>query len=353
MINLHIRQRIEEFENNLSLYASKSKLSRGRIKPEEQCPLRTVFQRDRDRIIYSNAFRRLKHKTQVFIAPLGDHYVTRLTHTLEVSQIARTISRALNFNEDLTEAIALGHDLGHTPFGHLGEEILNKLCTEGFRHNEQSLRVVDVIEKYGRGLNLTWEVRDGILNHSKSYTNIPGEGWYDVGTVEGQVVKIADIVAYINHDTSDAIRAGVITEKDLPESVMTILGKSTSERINTLVVDIVSHTLETISQENPQTLTVGMSQQIVEAANNLREFLFDKVYNSKLATADKDKATEVVHLLFTHFLNHPQILPEEYDLRDDSIKQKVIDYIACMTDEYAVRMASLISGDKYSFAKLL
>lgn len=353
MTNLNVRLRIEEFEKSLSHYASKSRFSRGRIKPEDQCPLRTVFQRDRDRIIYSNAFRRLKRKTQVFIAPLGDHYVTRLTHTLEVSQIARTISRALNFNEDLTEAISLGHDLGHTPFGHIGEEILNELCPDGFRHNEQSLRVVDVIEKYGRGLNLTWEVRDGILNHSKSYTNIFGEGWADVGTVEGQVVKIADIIAYINHDTSDAIRAGVITERDLPESVIVLLGQSPSERINTLVVDIVTFTLETIAQKNPQTLVIGMSQQILEAANNLREFLFDKVYNSELATADKDKAAEVVHILFNYFRNHPEKLPDEYDFRNDSIERKVTDYIAGMTDEYAVRTGTLISGGKYSFAKLL
>lgn len=353
MTNLYVRQRIEESEKDLSPYATKSRLSQGRIKPEDPCPLRTVFQRDRDRIIYSNAFRRLKHKTQVFIAPLNDHYVTRLTHTLEVSQIARTISKSLSFNEDLTEAIALGHDLGHTPFGHLGEEILNKLCPEGFRHNEQSLRIVEVIEKYGQGLNLTWEVRDGILNHSKSYIDILGEGWSDVGTVEGQVVKIADIVAYINHDTSDAIRSGVITERDLPKRIVMPLGKSPSERINTLVIDIVTHALETISQENPQTLIIGMSPQILKAANDLREFLFDKVYNSKLAIVDKDKATEVVHVLFTYFLNHPEKLPEEYDFREDSIERKVTDYIAGMTDEYAVRTASEISGKRYSFAKLL
>src|SRR4030043_1645416 len=214
MVNLNIRQRIEESENRLSPYASKSRLSRGRIRPEDPGPLRPAFQRDRDRVIHCKSFRRLKHKTQVFIAPLGDHYVTRLTHTLEVSQIARSISRALGLNEDLTEAISLGHDLGHTPFGHLGEEILNELCPGGFRHNEQSLRVVDFLEKYGQGLNLTWEVRDGILNHSKSYIGILDNGWSEVGTVEGRVVKIADIVAYINHDVSDALRAGIITERE-------------------------------------------------------------------------------------------------------------------------------------------
>lgn len=353
MTELYIRQRIEEAEEKLSLYASKSKLSRGRIKQEEPCPLRTAFQRDRDRIIHSNAFRRLKHKTQVFISPSGDHYVTRLTHTVEVSQIARTISRALNFNEDLTEAIALGHDLGHTPFGHLGEEILNELFPGGFRHNEQSLRVVDVLEKYGQGLNLTWEVRDGILNHSKGYIDILGNGWAEVGTVEGQVVKIADIVAYINHDIGDAIRAGVITEKELPETVARILGNSSSQRINTLVYDIVRHTLEIIASTKPKNPVISMSPQILEAANKLREFLFDKVYNSSLAIGDKDKAKEIVHILFSYFSNHPKKLPDEYSIRDDSVERKVTDYIAGMTDQYAVRIASKISAREYTFTKLL
>jgi len=235
MVNLNVRQRIEESENSLSPHASKSRLSRGRLKWEEPCPIRTDFQRDRDRIIYSNAFRRLKHKTQVFITPLGDHFVTRLTHTLEVSQIARTISRALNLNEDLTEAIALGHDLGHTPFGHVGEQVLNELSPSGFKHNEQSLRVVDLLEKDGQGLNLTWEVRDGILNHSKSGIEILGEGWTEVSTIEGQVVKMADTVAYVNHDIADAIRAGVIDENDLPASAVKLLGNTSRQRINTLV----------------------------------------------------------------------------------------------------------------------
>jgi len=353
MTDLQIRQQIEEKEENLSSYASKSKLTRGRARYEEPCPLRTDFQRDRDRIIHSNAFRRLKHKTQVFIAPLGDHYVTRLTHTIEVSQIARTISRALRLNEDLTEAISLGHDLGHTPFGHLGEEILNELCPGGFRHNEQSLRVVDLLEKYGQGLNLTWEVRDGILNHSKSYISILDNGWSEVGTVEGRVVKIADIVAYINHDTNDAIRAGVITEKDLPESILRLLGNSSSQRINTLVSDIVNHTLKIIVNSNPKDLIIGMSPQILEAANSLREFLFDKVYNSDLAIGDKDKAREIVHILFSYFSDHPNKLPDEYSIRDDSIEHKVTDYIAGMTDHYAVQTASNISSKKYVFTKLL
>jgi len=223
---LNIRQTTEEKEESLSPYAVKSKLSQGRLKYEEPCPLRTVFQRDRDRIIHSKAFRRLKHKTQVFIAPLGDHYVTRLTHTLEVSQIARTISRALNLNEDLTEAIALGHDLGHTPFGHVGEDVLNEVYHHGFRHNEQSLRIVDLLENDGRGLNLTWEVRDGILNHSKTRADILGENQGKANTLEGQVCQIADAIAYINHDIGDAIRAGIITEGDLPLSAVRILDLS-------------------------------------------------------------------------------------------------------------------------------
>ncbi|MFC2015097.1 deoxyguanosinetriphosphate triphosphohydrolase, partial [Chloroflexota bacterium] len=230
---LNIRRITEEREESLSSCAAKSRQSQGRLRDEDPCPVRTDFQRDRDRIVYSKAFRRLKHKTQVFVAPQGDHYVTRLTHTLEVSQIARTIARALNLNEDLTEAISLGHDLGHTPFGHIGEEILNELYRPGFRHNEQSLRTVDLLENDGQGLNLTWEVRDGILNHSKSGAKILAD-WGQVNTLEGELVKIADMVAYINHDTEDAIRAGVITGDDLPISAIEVLGHSHRERINTL-----------------------------------------------------------------------------------------------------------------------
>lgn len=353
MTDLHIRERTEKTEENLSPYATRSRLSKGRVKQEDPCLLRTAFQRDRDRIIHSNAFRRLKHKTQVFISPLGDHYVTRLTHTLEVSQIARTISRALNLNEDLTEAIALGHDLGHTPFGHLGEQILNELCPGGFKHNVQSLRVVDILEKYGQGLNLTWEVRDGILNHSKGDINILGQGWSDVGTMEGQVVKIADIVAYINHDTNDAIRAGAIAEKDIPENIIRVLGNSSSQRINNLVMDIVSHSIETTMDNVIRQPIISMSATTLRAANSLREFLFNNVYNSGLAIEDKDKAKEVVRLLFSHFLHQSDILPQEYGLRNDSVERKVTDYIAGMTDQYAVRKANEISTKKFVFTKLL
>jgi len=343
MVNLNIRQRIEESENSLSPHASKSRLSRGRLKWEEPCPIRTDFQRDRDRIIYSNAFRRLKHKTQVFITPLGDHYVTRLTHTLEVSQIARTISRALNLNEDLTEAIALGHDLGHTPFGHVGEQVLNELFPDGFKHNEQSLRVVDLLEKDGQGLNLTWEVRDGILNHSKSGIEILGEGWTDVSTIEGQVVKMADTVAYVNHDIADAIRAGVIDENELPASAVKLLGNTSRQRINTLVCDIVSYSLTSIENPNLKKPTIGMNAKTLEVTNNLREFLFNKVYNPSLASKDSSKARRAIHLLYSYFLKHEDKLPKEYALRHDTVERKVTDYIAGMTDQYALRMAKEIA----------
>ena len=343
MVNLNIRQRIEESENSLSSYASKSRLSRGRLKWEEPCPIRTDFQRDRDRIIYSNAFRRLKHKTQVFIAPLSDHYITRLTHTLEVSQIARTISRALNINEDLTEAIALGHDLGHTPFGHVGEQVLNELFLNGFKHNEQSLRVVDLLEKDGQGLNLTWEVRDGILNHSKSGIEILGEGWTEVSTIEGEVVKMADIVAYVNHDIADAIRAGVIDENELPASAVKLLGNTSRQRINTLVCDIVSYSLTSIENADLKKPTIGMNSETLEVTNNLREFMFDKVYNPRLASKDTSKARRVVHLLYSYFLKHERKLPKEYALRDDTVERRVTDYISGMTDQYALRMAKEIA----------
>jgi dGTPase len=345
MVNLSIRQRIEESENRLSPCASRSKFSRGRLRWEEPSSLRTDFQRDRDRIIYSNAFRRLKHKTQVFIAPLSDHFVTRLTHTLEVSQIARTISRALNLNEDLTEAIALGHDLGHTPFGHVGEQVLNELFPGGFKHNEQSLRVVDLLEKDGKGLNLTWEVRDGILNHSKSGIDILGKGWTEVGTIEGQVVKIADIVAYVNHDIDDALRASVILEKDLPPSALQLLGDTTSHRINTLVCDIVSNSMPSMESSSKKP-AIEMSADILEATNDLREFLFDKVYNPSLAGKDTMKAKKVIRFLYSYFLKHQKQLPDEYIYRDDTIDRKVTDFIAGMTDQYALRTAKEIRHKK-------
>ncbi len=344
---LNIRQLTEEREESLSPHAVKSKASRGRLRYEELCPIRTAFQRDRDRIIHSKAFRRLKHKTQVFIAPLGDHYVTRLTHTLEVSQIARTISRALNLNEDLTEAIALGHDLGHTPFGHVGEEVLNELYHEGFRHNEQSLRIVDLLENDGQGLNLTWEVRDGILNHSKTQVGVLGQGWGKVNTLEGEVCKISDIVAYINHDIGDAIRAGIITENDLPLSAVTVLGRFHSQRINTMVSDIIDHSWAARGY-NSNSPPIGMSPQVIETTNALREFLFDRVYNVHAAEEESERAREIVRLLYRYFKKHKNKLPPEYSLCSDDVERRVVDYIAGMTDQYALRVAeekSLIKGE--------
>jgi len=339
----NIREQTEKKEEALSPYAVKSKFSRGRLKWEEPCPIRTSFQRDRDRIIYSKAFRRLKHKTQVFIAPLGDHYVTRLTHTLEVSQIARTIARALNLNEDLAEAIALGHDLGHTPFGHIGEEVLNELYHGGFKHNEQSLRVVDLLEKEGQGLNLTWEVRDGILNHSKGQAEILGEGWGDANTLEGQICKIADMVAYVNHDVEDAIRAGIISQNDLPKSVVANLGRTHSQRINTLVCDIIDCSWPVSGNGDSPKPTIGMSPEVLGATNILRQFLFDKVYYPSLAGEEAVKAGEVLRQLYSHFLNHEDRLPREFASLPDNEERKVIDYIAGMTDQYALRLAEEIS----------
>ena len=337
---LHVRQLTEEREESLSPNAAKSRLSKGREHPEEPDPIRTCFQRDRDRLIHCKSFRRLKHKTQVFIAPLGDHYVTRLTHTLEVSQIARTIARALNLNEDLTEAIALGHDLGHTPFGHWGEDTLNELYDMGFRHNEQSLRIVELLEKDGRGLNLTWEVRDGIVNHSKSQTDVLGKDWGEVGTLEGEVVKISDMVAYINHDIGDAVRAGILTEKDLPHDAVEVLGNAHSVRINTMVTDIVQSSwdvrVNVIIKERP---AIKMSPAVLAAADKLNDFLFERVYTPNMESADAANAKNVVILLWKYFSKHSNKLPEEYRLHADTTERGVVDYIAGMTDQYALRLA--------------
>ena len=339
---LDIRQAIEGREERLSPYAAKSRLSKGRLRIEEPSLVRAAFQRDRDRIIHCKAFRRLKHKTQVFIVPLGDHYVTRLTHTLEVAQIARTISRALNLNEDLTEAIALGHDLGHTPFGHVGEDVLNELYKDGFSHNEQSLRVVEHLENDGRGLNLTWEVRDGILNHSKVRADILGEGKGQPSTLEGEVCRIADAIAYINHDIGDAIRAGIITEGDLPLSAIVAVGNSHSNRINTMVIDVIEHSWAS-SGIGEGTPGISMSSQILEASNTLRDFLFEKVYNLRSAQEETEKARLVIRNLYDYFKANEDRLPEEYRLRSDDVERRVVDYIAGMTDQYALRTAEEIA----------
>jgi dGTPase len=328
-----VRARLEADEARLSPFAARSARSRGRLRSEAESPVRTRFQRDRDRIIHCNAFRRLKHKTQVFIAPSGDHYVTRLTHTLEVAQVARTIARALQLNEDLTEAIALGHDLGHGPFGHVGEQVLREFVLASFKHNEQSLRVVDVLEKDGQGLNLTWEVRDGILHHSKGQS-MEGDEHGHPGTLEGQVVKLADGVAYLNHDIADALRAGIIESGDLPREAIAVLGQRHGERINTMVCDIVRE-----SWGQPE---VRMSPEVLRATNLLRDFMMERVYYAQRAVDEAQRARRLMSALCEYFLNHPEALPEplraEAARRGDSRERMVCDYLAGMTDSYAIRV---------------
>ena len=318
-----VREATERIEREtLSEYATLSENSKGRQRDCRQCDLRTVFQRDRDRIIHAKAFRRLKHKTQVFLTPEGDHYRTRLTHTLEVSQIARTIARGLRLNEDLTEAIALGHDLGHTPFGHSGESILNRICSGGFRHYEQSLRVVELLENNGEGLNLTFEVRDGIVNHA---------GNSEAKTLEGKIIKFADRIAYINHDIDDAVRAGVIRNDDIPEKLSKLLGKTHGERINSLTTDIIIN-----SREKNDIL---MSADMLDAMMSLRQFMFNTVYQSRQAKQEEQKAQNVLVMLFEEFMKDPTLLPiAEQRMMDWFSRERVVcDYIAGMTDNFAVR----------------
>jgi dGTPase len=334
-----VRQWLETREESLSPFAARSRSSRGRVRPEPSSPLRTHFQRDRDRIIHSKSFRRLKHKTQVFIAPLGDHFVTRLTHTLEVAQVARTISRALNLNEDLSEAIALGHDLGHTPFGHAGEEALAGLVPGGFRHSEQSLRVAGVLEHEGRGLNLTWETLDGIARHSKEREGLEVSAAGDPGTLEGCVCRLADSVAYINHDIDDAIRAGMIAVGDLPEGAVSALGRTHGQRLDTLITDIVVYSWSARG-ERGEPPRVGMSEEALQAANELRDFLFERVYCSADALAQAERAKETVRRLYAHMLDHPEALPEAPFSRGDDTCRRAADYIAGMTDGFALRLAA-------------
>jgi dGTPase len=315
------RERIEQIERDtLSPYATLSSTGKGREQPEEPDPLRTAFQRDRDRIVHAKSFRRLKEKTQVFIAPKGDHYRVRLTHTLEVAQIARTAARALGLNEDLTEAIALGHDLGHTPFGHLGEQALTPFLGRPFRHNEQSLRVVDHLENDGHGLNLTWEVRDGIVNHPWSMPS--------PSTPEAQVVRFADRIAYVNHDVDDALRAEVVTEAELPAVALQVLGRTQAARINTLVSDLVA-----ASDGSPE---MRLADRVFQAMDELRDFMFDRVYLREDARIEQDKAIALVRSLFAHYLEHPEDVPEEYHRAPGDLPTRVADYIAGMTDRYAV-----------------
>jgi dGTPase len=333
-----IREQTEQIEREtLSSHAARSADSRGRARPEPPCPIRTVFQRDRDRIIHSKAFRRLAHKTQVFIAPEADHYRTRLTHTLEVAQIARTIARALRLNEDLTEAIALAHDLGHTPFGHAGEAALDAAYRESdpearFRHAEQSLRVVEVIEKGGQGLNLTYEVRDGIRSHSKGMEDLPRPGNDRPATLEGMVVLYADRVAYINHDIDDALRAGLIRSRDLPGDSVSILGDTHSRRITTMVSDIVAH-----SEGLPE---IGAGAEVAAATNRLKDFLHERVYRAAaLSSGEGERVDRILRQLFRFYMDHPEHVPGTAGAAASEQRQlarRICDHLAGMTDRFAV-----------------
>jgi dGTPase len=330
-----IREMLEEQErNNLSPYAKLSSETKGRAKQEEPCPIRPAFQHDRDRIIHSKSFRRLKHKTQVFLSPTGDHYRTRLTHTLEVSQIARTIAKALRLNEDLTEAIAMAHDLGHPPFGHAGEEVLDRILPQGFKHFQQSLRVVEYLEKDGQGLNLTYEVRNGVSHHSKGQNEIlSGNTEEMASTLEGRVVRIADIVAYVNHDLDDALRGEVIKEGDIPQEFSRTLGNTHSQRINTMVTDIIFTSLKDDGSR------IRMSKELYESLKSLRDFLYTHVYTQKKVYADFIKCSKILTDLYQHYLENVESFSQEVGkLREeDPSERRVCDFIAGMTDRYALQ----------------
>jgi dGTPase len=330
-----IREQLELRERDiLAPQAAKSAESRGRLRPETEDDVRPAFQRDRDRIIHCKAFRRLKHKTQVFFAPAGDHYRTRLTHTLEVSQIARTIAKVLRLHEELTEAIALGHDLGHTPFGHAGERIIDTLMPGGFNHYEQSLRIVDKLENDGRGLNLTWEVRDGIAKHSKGKSGAP-VGMSDdlrAGTIEGQIMRVADLIAYVNHDIDDATRAGLLRPSDLPPEPIRILGATSSARISSLVRDVVTETLAADLSE------IRMSPPVLDAVLALRSFLFEAVYENEIATAEFKKAADILSGLWEKVRERPAEFLDVRTVESEGLDAAIRDFVAGMTDRYAVRL---------------
>jgi dGTPase len=330
--NVRLRTEREE-EERLSPLACKSARSRGRQRPEEPSPVRTEYARDRDRILHSKAFRRLKYKTQVFFSPSGDHYRTRLSHTLEVAQIARTVSRALRLNEDLTEAIALGHDVGHAPFGHAGEQALDALCPGGFVHSQQSLRVLDVLERDGAGLNLTWEVRDGIAYHSKHQESISQPLTEATSTLEGAVVRISDAVAYLNADVDDAVRAGLIALDDLPSHALSILGTSHSRRIDSMVSGIISESWDV--SEGVQGGDIRMGERLLEATDSLREFMFRRVYKHPDVEREAAKARTVVTHLYTHFDSHADELHAAMSTEGAGSEWTVCDYISGMTDRYA------------------
>ena len=330
-----IREELERREHDiLAAQASKSDATRGRARPEVEDRIRPSFQRDRDRIIHTKAFRRLKHKTQVFFSPAGDHYRTRLTHTLEVSQIARTIAKVLRLHEELTEAIALGHDLGHTPFGHAGERVLKSLNPAGFNHYEQSLRIVEVLERDRQGLNLTWEVRDGIARHSKGKHGLPVGALpeHRAGTIEGQVARVADIIAYVNHDIDDAVRAGLLAETQLPAPAIQALGRSSSERIGRMVADVVHETLAGGLTE------VRMSEPVLDATLELRGFLFDTVYENQTATAEFAKAEGLLGGLWANVRQRPDEFLDLRTVEAEGLDAAVQDFVAGMTDRYAVAL---------------
>ncbi len=331
-----IREVIESSEaTTLCENACKSLSSRGREVTEDACPVRTIFQVDRDRILHSKAFRRLKYKTQVFLAPEGDHYRTRLTHTLEVSQVARTMARALRLNEDLTEAIALGHDLGHTPFGHAGERVLSELLPDGFHHVNQSLRVVERLEKDGAGLNLSWEVRDGILRHSKGRGALLGRSRADLpATLEGQLVRLSDVIAYVNHDLDDAIRGGLINNSDVPAALRAALGEKHSQRLNTMITDLIETTLAS------GYASVQLSHPVAERVTELRDWLHANVYRARAVEDEFRKASRVLRELFGYFVANPDELVAFGGRKsaDDDINTVVTDFLAGMTDRYAMNL---------------
>ena len=337
-----VRRRLEEKERSLSPYAVRSKQTRGRRISEEPSAVRTEFQRDRDRILHCKAFRRLKHKTQVFIAPVSYHFVTRLTRTLGVSQDARTIARGLNLNEDLAEAIALAHDIGHPPFGHAGEQALADLLPEGFRHAEQSLRVVDELER----LNLSWETRDGIVNSSKVREDIFAEGYGTPASLEGQIVKVSDAVAYINHDIADALRADVIAEEELPKEVSEVLGRRHSERINNLVCDIIENSWAATGETDVPVseIRIEMSHKVAAAANTLREFMFQRVYLWEGRREEAEQARRVISVLYDHFMQYPDEMRTEFGVASDPLWRRVADFVSGMTDQFALATAERLGA---------
>ena len=337
-----VREALEGREAALAPAAAREAASAGRERAEPPDPLRLAYQLDRDRIIHTRAFRRLKHKTQVFVAPDSDHVVTRMTHTIEVQQIARTIARALNLNEDLTEAIALGHDLGHTPFGHAGEERLGELLPEGFRHNAQSLRIVERLERGGRGLNLMAETRDGILKHSKVRSSLAAEAWGVAATLEGQIVKLADSFAYLNHDVEDARRAGLLEETDLPDSVRRGLGGSHSARIGALVASCVDASWEAARGTPGGRVELGAGE--LEAADELRAFLFERVYLAPPTLEASRRGQRVIEALFTHYERHPERI-EGFSLPGDPPWRRAADWVSGMTDGFALRRAAELGLD--------